>query len=295
MSGTKDTYTTSLSAYLSSADSISETVQRLTHPIANQYQKQASSAGANDLNLEALWTSILRAASTAPPAPTPNEPSPHHTKLLAVVKAIAALGPLTRDSDSAQATHDNGVVWTDLPAFGHAARTKWNEAPGSGAQSLSADAWTNVNAFAALVTADQELGASKPSCDLSLFALWSLRSALEQDLPATSRDKSSGSSATASLDDVLPAAVAWLENAGEVLAQLCQKGKSYVPAGRDGPDPAWVGALGKDKISVGGFSSERWTFWRSRLIEISQARDDAGGREKVAKVAHHGVEKMDAV
>ena len=179
--------------------------------------------------------------------------------------------------------------WSELPSLGLSMREAWNTAP----PQSTPEEWSNLNGFAARLTANE-------SSDFSLFALWSLRDALEVPRQLTERQTGAGdsqSSQETSVDELLPAAIEWLEICGSQMVACTIQSRVYAQEGQS-PDPGWLGKLAKDTgIAKGGFSVRRWQFWRRKLQEISEARDNAGGREKIAKVAYQGLlamEKVDA-
>jgi hypothetical protein len=128
----------------------------------------------------------------------------------------------------------------DLPVFGAQMRETWNFDP----PAVSPGTWANLNAFAAQLTV--------AGIDFSLYGVWALRDALEQD----ERDVSM----------VLPAAVQWFRCAGPVLASLALNGVAH-PQRAD-----WLGPLGtKAGLTDPGFTTRRWNFWKSRLEELAAA------------------------
>ena len=100
--------------------------------------------------------------------------------------------------------------------------------------------WARKNAFAAILTA-------KNVSDFALYAIWTLREALEGDFPPSPPCPQSAS---------IPAAAAWIQHAGR---ELIVREDDYGTAGQGGS--LWAGKA--------GFSRERWTFWHTRLQEIA--------------------------
>lgn len=128
----------------------------------------------------------------------------------------------------------------DLPIFGALMRETWNFDP----PAVSPGTWANLNAFAAQLTVG--------GIDFSLYGIWALRDALEEDDQAVSQ--------------VLPAAVQWFRCAGPVLASLALNGAA------DPQRADWLGPLcTKAGLTDLGFTTRRWIFWRSRLEEIAAA------------------------
>jgi hypothetical protein len=115
-------------------------------------------------------------------------------------------------------------------------------APGSGSKDdFSAQQWTNLNAFAARLTS---LSSSMPAFDFSLYAIWTLRTALEgtNDAP----------------DGNIEAAKAWFTYAKDPIEKLSKEGKNF-----DGKI-ARAGDKYKEK-EWRGFNVERLETWRAGL------------------------------
>ena len=110
--------------------------------------------------------------------------------------------------------------------------------------------WVNLNAFAARLTTSQ-------TADFSLYAIWTMRDALETPAAQT-EDRT--------LDGHVQAACAWVEHAGEFLYQ-CQESWEKDPLKGD---PAKGGPLWEGKS---GFCRERWSLWRERMGELSKEKD----------------------
>ena len=243
----------------------STAADRLMKPIVPEAQQ--SNQPTEKSGVEVIWEAITDTACDAKA-----EHSDAQDRLLKLLTAIKARSP-------------NG----ELANLGMTMRKRWNEAP----PAMATSQWSNLNAFAARITAAQ-------IHDFSLFALWTLRDSLEMPRARTLRETSGGevppkTTADAPLDELLPAAVEWLEQCGHVLFSLSQQDRPSAP-GPDQPDPTWLGKLCRDAgVTQTNFNSARWKFWRKRLQEVSEARNDAGGREKIEKLAYQGVMKMDAL
>ncbi|MEU4237701.1 DUF3632 domain-containing protein [Actinoplanes sp. NPDC026619] len=121
-------------------------------------------------------------------------------------------------------------VFTDLPVLGAQLREEWN-----GGRPLPE--WTNLNAFAARLTA-------AGTHDALLLGLWTISAALETfDGPAEN----------------LPAAIEWFRHAGDQLAGATIHGRTY------------AAGLGELALQAGvGYGLPRWAFWRSRLETLSR-------------------------
>lgn len=115
-------------------------------------------------------------------------------------------------------------------------------APGSGSKNdFSPGQWCNLNAFLARLTA---LSQSIPAFDFSLYAIWTLRSALEGTEKAPSVDED--------------AAKVWLTYAKDIIERLSQEEKTF-----DGKM-----AKGGDKYKDRdwrGFNAQRLEIWQAAL------------------------------
>jgi hypothetical protein len=118
----------------------------------------------------------------------------------------------------------------------------WISAPGTGSKDdFSEDQWANLNAFIARLTS---LSSSIPAFDFSLYAIWTLRAALEGTDVAASR--------------LFPAAKVWFLYASQRIEQLSKEGKKF-----DGKI-ASAGVKYKNK-AWNGFNTERLNIWQSAI------------------------------
>ena len=121
----------------------------------------------------------------------------------------------------------------ELPLFGAAMQAAWDEPP-------TGDAWTRLNAFAALLT---------PSgVDLLRLGLATIGTALET---------------FAEPEAHVPAAVEWFRHAGPQLLSATLHGRTYVNLGEIGELALRAG------VREPGFSVPRWAFWRSRMAGLA--------------------------
>ena len=151
--------------------------------------------------------------------------------------------------------------------FGPSVRETWNDIPVGRNQNMTAEQWTNLNAFVARVSA-------AGMRDFSLYAIWSMRGTLETDVAADP------------LDNLLPASAAWILYAGK---QLYNSDQEWLPEPMKG-DPASGGPLWDGKH---GFCKERWAFWKKRFRDVEGRRDGVGRETK--RIAAEAVAAMDAV
>jgi hypothetical protein len=131
------------------------------------------------------------------------------------------------------------------------------------------DHWLNLNAFAARIVASQVL-------DLSLYAIWAMRDALEMPLEGIKPEVR---------DQTLRAAALWIEFCGENL---------------HGMEKLWESDPRKGDVARGGllysgpkgFCEERWELWRQRFGELSQ---DKRLEEKTRQVLTDVASRMSMV
>ena len=237
-----------ISRYLRSAGGMSPDAgaAEFTKPIDHVFLR----SGAGEAHIEGMlwpaWQAVISAADTPDDAV--------RSRLTELLGAIRDRGPLVRPSG------EECIVWdmrahVDLPVFGAQMRETWNFPP----PAVSAQSWANLNAFAAQLTA--------AGIDFSLYAIWALREALEEDGHDVSQ--------------VLPAAIQWFRQAGSVLASLA------LERAADAHRRDQVGQLCRESgLIEHGFTIRRWDFWSSRLEAIAAT----GG--KTAEKAREGLQYM---
>ncbi|KAL9048940.1 MAG: hypothetical protein Q9162_007469 [Coniocarpon cinnabarinum] len=243
-------------------------------------QNLEQKSGGSDTDFGLLWNAFIYV--------TKNHLSPQDEskldRLAALVRAIKDLGPLTVNGEPVKTK--SGTPWTDLPRIGLAMREEWNSSP----PRCSPTQWASLNGFAARLTA-------LDAADFSLYGIWALRDALETPRLLTERQSGEGDSQAkkdeeVSVDELLPAVLQWLQACGDKMVALTIQSHVYTQPGQSN-DPAFLGKLASDAgIAKGGYSVRRWGFWKKRLHEISEAHDNAGGREKIAKLAYQGILRM---
>ncbi|EPE33956.1 hypothetical protein GLAREA_06969 [Glarea lozoyensis ATCC 20868] len=177
------------------------------------------------------WKSVIEIAID-----TPHE---KQEPLVDILRAIQQQN--VADSEEASEIEiwgDKVKVWKDMPLFGAQAREIWNRAPGTNSNNdLSASQWQNINAFLARLTA---LSSSIPAFDFSLYAIWTLRSAFENE-ESKEVDRRAGEM--------------WFLYAGEVIERLSREGKVF-----DGK----IAREGGEFEGKGwrGFNRERLEVWK---------------------------------
>ncbi|OQO09761.1 hypothetical protein B0A48_05164 [Cryoendolithus antarcticus] len=143
----------------------------------------------------------------------------------------------------------DAVVWRDLPVLGAQMREAWNETADDSSPKESQIQWLNLNAFTATLVASAHAKSDQP--DLSIFGLWTIRTALEE-----STDKPDGVS--------LVAAKLWFKHASSAVHDFSEKSKVF-----DGK--VAKPGFSYSKESWRGFSPERWDVWQQRLGELGTA------------------------
>lgn len=163
-------------------------------------------------------------------------------------------------------------LYSSLTDFSMACREVFNDAPGLDASEVEIDAWANVNFFFAHIT-------EKGIQDLSLFAIWSMRDALENE----QQDDFEGT-AVQKHNVHVPAATAWIFGMGRA---LYTRVKDLTPTDQSQGNPAKGGDMWKGKAE---FSKERWAFWKERLAFIGKLEDVS---EKTKTIARDAIEAME--
>lgn len=116
----------------------------------------------------------------------------------------------------------------------------------------SQEQWINKNAFYARLFGAR-IVPWKPN-----FAIWTLRDALE-----TTQGEFG--------DCYVAAAASWIEHAGQYLYDCTRNGESDAQFNE-------ITAPGELFRGSGGLSTERWTFWKSRFLQVaSRSGSDASG------------------
>ena len=241
-------FTAVVDRYLDSEDDMPSAAgaAEFTKPLDRAFLGGTAGEAPVEEMLWAAWAAVISAADTSDDGT--------RSRLVELVGAVRDRGILARPDGQ------ECVVWdmrahADLPVFGAQMRETWNFSP----PAVPAVTWANLNAFAAQLTV--------AGVDFSLYAIWALRAALEEDSPDLRR--------------VLPAAVEWFRHAGPELASLAVQRAAYA----HGSDQGGTLCLGAG-LADRGFSVGRWNFWRRRLEDIAAAGGDT------AVHARRGLEYM---
>ncbi|MCJ1246901.1 hypothetical protein MMC30_004112 [Trapelia coarctata] len=181
------------------------------------------------------------------------------------------MGTLTRTRDvlgtdektSAVVRTADGVIWTDLPFLVRDIYEAWQSSMG-----MSVAQRKNFAAFTARLAS---VGVGNDA--LAGCALWIFREALERPRRATASD----GGMEVPLAELLPAVWAWLWFAGDKLVILSNRSFDGL-----GSEISALGDLAKSAgVVSGGFSPQRWIFWRTRLEAMGRWEE-----EVVAAEAH---------
>ncbi|KAF7155551.1 hypothetical protein CNMCM6106_004697 [Aspergillus hiratsukae] len=197
-------------------------------------------------------------------------------RLVDLIHALTELPPTTVSIWSSETR-----LWKDLPLLGPALREAWNRTylSDNSATMLTAQAptytksndqaiaeWINLQAFTARLM-------SKCDPSLSLFAVWSLRSGLEEKL--SDRE----------LDGEVAAAAMWMVYGGETLfSQLADAVQDEEKERMMKPGTLYSGQ--------GQLCKERWQFWKRRFGEMRQVQVNEETQE-VIRLAREKMEKIE--
>lgn len=228
---------------------------------------QASEKADSELPSPDFWYSIIHSSRRV---------SYHnvdgHSKLVSLVKASKEHKVPSEEDPNTQVTLYNDTDWR------LALREAYNDAPQPCATNPAIKAWTNFNYFLARL-------ANNDVTDIWIFAIWALRSALEQD-HKDDKTKEDGprETATQKYDASVPAAAVWMLGAGR---KLYEKEEDLTPKNPRSGNPGRGGELWKGKAE---FGKERWAFWKKRFGEVT-AMDGLRGETK--DIAKQAVDAMD--
>lgn len=227
-----------IAAFIPDAISVQEAAEKLAAPARQAFEKDGD-LGKTEHELERLWTAVTSAAEQTPHA--------QQSKLVDIVLAIKALPQPAHESKKLEIWGEE-QRWEQLPLFGAKAREGLDLA-----SDKPDDSFVNLNAFYARVTA-------AGACDLSLYAIWILRAALE--------DPEEDDIATDTKPASLKAASVWLIYAAETLSKLSQEKKQF-----DGKiaKPGRSLTIFKDAPGWHGFCEDRWETWVDRLTPLNEA------------------------
>ncbi|KAF5722363.1 hypothetical protein FMUND_2875 [Fusarium mundagurra] len=215
-----------------SSVSAQQAAEKLASPCLEAIKKNEDTAKIEG-EFDGLWSSVLSAAEQTP-----------HDKQGKLVETLHAIKSIPQSAETAKKVVVWGEEkrWDELPMFGGKAREQLDI-------EKSDEAFVNINGFFARATA---AGVD----DLSLFAIWTLREALED--PAA--DKIS-----ATPPKLLKASSVWFIYATEALAKASKDGKQF-----DGKiaKPGTSLTEFKDEAGWRGFNNDRWKVWLDRFSTL---------------------------
>ncbi|KAG9550905.1 hypothetical protein KCU71_g14491, partial [Aureobasidium melanogenum] len=243
-----------LSSYTANPDETDATLRHLTVCATSSHSKDEL-----ETHLGRSWNSILYLSTQQPHS------SKQQDSLVKLLQALTT-APSPQDTNGNEIEIDGSKVWQGLPFFGLAARECWNFPHDKEVDTKTRGAWINVNAFVARMTAvainahggeRQDYGA----LDYSLYGIWTLRSALEEE-----RENLPGKN---TIDASVGAAAAWIVYAGPTLKGLSDSNKTY--SGK----VAKPGSKFKDQ-EWRGYTKDRWQTWGKELDQAkSLVQDDS--------------------
>ncbi|KAJ6519117.1 hypothetical protein C8R45DRAFT_950300 [Mycena sanguinolenta] len=221
-----------------------------------------------------LWYAVLHAAKRT-------WQNDDHRKLVALVAAIKRVPDPPLPVNANKALRNNwvwasGTLWSTLTILGAATRETWNDSPGGQFEYSKAaiEAWANVNAFVARLTAENVR-------EYSIYAIWAMRDALEE------RREEEGDW----LDATVPAAAAWIGVWGREM-YTCRE--DLTPEDPRYGNPAKPGnyMIQRTGNKKPEWSPERWAFWKLRLEEIvgEEVSDET---KAIAKAAVETMEEIE--
>ncbi|KAF5547572.1 heterokaryon incompatibility protein het-E-1 [Fusarium phyllophilum] len=220
-----------------SSVSAQQAAEKLASPCLEAIKKNEDTAKIEG-EFDGLWSSVLSAAEQTP-----------HDKQGKLVETLHAIKNIPQSAETAKKVVVWGEEkrWDELPMFGGKAREQLDIA-----QEKSDEAFVNINGFFARATA---AGVD----DLGLFAIWTLREALED--PAA--DKISATS-----PKLLKASSVWFIYAADALAKASQDGEQF-----DGKVAKPGASLTEFKDEAGwrGFNNDRWKVWQDRFSTLKDA------------------------
>lgn len=167
-------------------------------------------------------------------------------------------------------------LYSSLTDLSMACREVCNDTPKPYASGIEIDAWANVNFFFARIT-------EKGFQDLSIYAIWMMRTALENE----QQDDAEGTAAQR-YNVHVPAAASWIFGMGRT---LFAKEADLTPTDRRQGNPAKGGELWKGKAE---FSKERWALWKERLAVISKLDEVSDKTKNVSRDAIEAMERAES-
>ncbi|CAI4220076.1 unnamed protein product [Parascedosporium putredinis] len=183
--------------------------------------------------------------------------------------SIAGQTPRDKQGSWQKVIVEGDALWESLPTFGWVARELWNwDIHDPSATAKDYQDWNNKTAFLAHLTALSNPSEAGDAFNYSLYALWAMRSAFEEDSP---RDES-----------YVPAvrnAAIWILLAGKALRSVSSENVAVSDntgaPGSKFSDKAWK-----------GFSEERWAVWKEGFREAADLVKDARAAVEIMEDLH---------
>ena len=225
----------------------------------------------DDVNFLDLWYAVIHAAKRKSfhEAEEDGKRNAHfHAKVADLVAAFR--------EHKVKDHEEYSYLYSSLTDFSMACREVYNDTPEPYASDVEIDAWANVNFFYARIT-------EKGLQDLSIYAIWSMRSALENE----AQDDAEGP-AVQKYNVYVPAAASWIFGMGRA---LYTKDTDLTPSDRKQGNPAKGGELWKGKAA---FSKERWGLWKERLAAISKMDEVSDKTKNISRDAIEAMERAES-
>ncbi|KAK4502173.1 hypothetical protein PRZ48_005598 [Zasmidium cellare] len=238
-----------LSDYVSGKSDLNGALDAFAQPAEKEWTPSTSPEEVEE-QLTLSWRSIISQAAQT------SFKDAAQQKLADFVVALQQRPTVQKGDQTCQV--QGSTVWKDLPTFGWSIRDAWNKAAGKDSDQKAKDQWINLNAFTALLTASAH-SKTNDSPDLSLFGVWSLRQAFEE------QDTS---------DAAIAAAAAWFVYAAPTIYDFSQKGKSF-----DGKVAKPGSAFSSQ--SWNGYTQDRWQAWTRKVHEVQGQVSDATASQLV--------------
>ncbi|KAK0653152.1 hypothetical protein B0T16DRAFT_111532 [Cercophora newfieldiana] len=199
-------------------------------------------------------------------AQLPEEKQSNLVDLMVQLRQVA----VTNTNDE-PVTCENKSVWTDLPTFGWVARKLWNFDALAPLPDGEVSKLERISTFLALLTtraadSNNELD----FFDFSLFGLWNLRTAFEDQVPEDVGDA-----------NAVRLAAPWVTHAGAALWKLSDRHVNMA-------ENCGVPGAKYAKKGWKGFTKDRWQVWKDGFIAAAN-----GGSPAVKEVAKTAVSQME--
>jgi hypothetical protein len=242
--------------YLTQKIDIDEASEKLFPPI----DSKIAANKLDDVNFKDLWYSVIHSARR-----TGYQEKEVQTKIAKVVTAFK--------NHSIPDNEKYNYLYSSMTGFSMACREAYNDTPEPGsAVHVEINAWANLNYFYGLV-------AGTDVFDLSLYAIWAMRQALE-----TPHEDDPQSTAVQKYNTYVPAASTLCFGMHRALFEL---EKDLTPADKKHGNPAKGGPLWKGEAE---FSKDRWFFWKERFAEIGNMESVS---EETRSIARDAVQDME--